>query len=66
MNKKSSLQVISIPTLVQLRTPEGSLGMKRIMNIACGSNHSVAITEDGEVSKLLKFVNNNSLFLHAK
>ncbi|KAG5306665.1 RCBT1 protein, partial [Acromyrmex insinuator] len=49
VNKKSSLQVISIPTLVQLRTPEGSLGMKRIMNIACGSNHSVAITEDGEV-----------------
>ncbi|KAG5338370.1 RCBT1 protein, partial [Acromyrmex charruanus] len=66
MNKKSSLQVISIPTLVQLRTPEGSLGMKRIMNIACGSNHSVAITEDGEVSKLSKFVNNNPLFLQAK
>ncbi|KYM82798.1 RCC1 and BTB domain-containing protein 1 [Atta colombica] len=49
VNKKNSLQVISIPTLVQLRTPEGSVSMKRIMNIACGSNHSVAITEDGEV-----------------
>ncbi|KYN38601.1 RCC1 and BTB domain-containing protein 1 [Trachymyrmex septentrionalis] len=49
VNKRSALQVISIPTLVQLATPEGSLSMKRIMNIACGSNHSVAITEDGEV-----------------
>ncbi|XP_011699349.1 PREDICTED: RCC1 and BTB domain-containing protein 1-like isoform X2 [Wasmannia auropunctata] len=37
------------PTLVNMPTMNGGLGMKRIVDIACGSHHSVALTEDGEV-----------------
>ncbi|TGZ51677.1 RCC1 and BTB domain-containing protein 1-like [Temnothorax longispinosus] len=37
------------PTLVNMPTLGNGLNMKRIVDIACGSHHSVALTEDGEV-----------------
>ncbi|XP_011635998.1 RCC1 and BTB domain-containing protein 1-like isoform X2 [Pogonomyrmex barbatus] len=37
------------PTLVNMPNVSGSIFMKRIVDIACGSHHSVALTEEGEV-----------------
>lgn len=46
------------PTLVNMPTLGSGLGMKRIVDIACGSHHSVALTEDGEVSEGQDTTNN--------
>ncbi|KYN32781.1 RCC1 and BTB domain-containing protein 1 [Trachymyrmex septentrionalis] len=40
---------IVTPTLVNISNLEGSPGTKRVVDIACGSSHSVALTENGEV-----------------
>jgi len=44
-------------------TLSAGLGMKRIVDIACGSHHSVALTEDGEVSEASKYDDDNLLLL---
>lgn len=44
----ASNQVVTKPILVTMPILEG-LGMKRVVDIACGSHHSIALTEDGEV-----------------
>ncbi|KYN22215.1 RCC1 and BTB domain-containing protein 1, partial [Trachymyrmex cornetzi] len=44
----ASNQVVTKPILVTMPILE-SLGMKRVVDIACGSHHSIALTEDGEV-----------------
>lgn len=38
------------PILVNMPTLGAGLNMKRIVDIACGSHHSLVLTEDGEVS----------------
>ncbi|EZA54598.1 hypothetical protein DMN91_007313 [Ooceraea biroi] len=37
------------PTIVNMPSIEGGPNMKRIVDVACGSHHSLALTEDGEV-----------------
>ncbi|XP_018308499.1 RCC1 and BTB domain-containing protein 1 [Mycetomoellerius zeteki] len=48
LGTEKSAQVIT-PILVQIPVPEDSLSMKRIIDIACGINYSVALTEDGKI-----------------
>ncbi|KYQ51913.1 RCC1 and BTB domain-containing protein 1 [Trachymyrmex zeteki] len=48
LGTEKSAQVIT-PILVQIPVPEDSLSMKRIIDIACGINYSVALTEDGKL-----------------
>ncbi|XP_018311637.1 RCC1 and BTB domain-containing protein 1 [Mycetomoellerius zeteki] len=40
---------ITTPALVNIPIQEGDQGPKRIVDIACGCNHSIALTESGEV-----------------
>ena len=44
-------RMIVTPTLVNIPNLENSPGTKRIVDIACGGFHSVALTKIGEVSK---------------
>lgn len=39
-----------VPTLVNMPTTADSSRMKRVVDIACGSHHSLALTEEGEVT----------------
>jgi len=56
----ASNQVVTKPILVTMPILEG-LGMKRIVDIACGSHHSIALTEDGEVKYRDDYDDNLSL-----
>ncbi|XP_020287366.1 RCC1 and BTB domain-containing protein 1-like [Pseudomyrmex gracilis] len=38
-----------VPTLVNMPTTADNSRMKRVVDIACGSHHSLALTEEGEV-----------------